>query len=655
MLGLGLAGCAARGPQTAPNTAAVTSSADAGEEEESLASEESLSKEGVPDEEAEHYIAVEDPFPMALGIPSEAEYFNSLPIVDSDQICRLKPDPLTQIQDPFPLNIQRMEKDPRFDIPIFVNDSVERWITYFQTTARKHFVRWLERSGRYIPMMRKILRENGLPEDLVYLSMIESGFNTAAFSRARASGPWQFISATGKRYGLKADWWIDERRDPEKSTIAAAQHLKDLYDQFQSWYLAYASYNAGAAKIDKAIRRYNTEDFWEMTRGRYLKSETKNYVPKMIAAALIAKDPEKYGFTDIQYEPPLAYDKVVIPEPTDLEVIAKAAGVSVEEIRTLNPELKRWFTPPHYPNYELKLPVGAGTRFSAEYEKLKPAERLAFQYHRLTRHQSLSSIARRYGLSVEALMKFNGIQQARRLRPGTVLVIPVSGDAALALNQPPPPEEERPVRRASRSLRARRSLAEPPAGSEAPRTAVLSGNRTVYTVTSGDTLWSISRSFNVTVSQLRRWNNLRSGRRIQAGQKLAIEAPAAEGGEKNAKVVAGGRSALEYRVKSGDTLFAIARNNDVSLEELRRLNRLQAGEPLRSGTTLKLAVAAPAKDSAKKESENRPTRYTVQRGDTLWSIAQRFGISVGQLKTWNKLLFEDELQAGQEIRVVAGL
>ena len=221
----------------------------------------------------------------------------------------------------------RPKQAQEFDIPIVINAKVEQFIQYFQTTARKAFSNWLARSEKYIPFMRNHLKENGLPEDLVYMALIESGFNPYAYSRSKASGPWQFIYLTGKRYGLRSNWWIDERRDPEKSTIAAAKYLKDLYDMFECWYLAAAGYNAGEGKIATAMKRYRTEDFWELTKYRYLKQETKNYVPQMIAAALIAKDPERYGFVGIEYQEPLRYDKVRVPEVTDLRLIARACEV----------------------------------------------------------------------------------------------------------------------------------------------------------------------------------------------------------------------------------------------------------------------------------------------------------------------------------------
>jgi membrane-bound lytic murein transglycosylase D len=223
----------------------------------------------------------------------------------------------------------RRKKEPDFDIPIVINDKVEQFIQCFQTTLREKFVTWLARSGKYIPFMKRLLKEQGLPEDLVYMALIESGFDPYAYSRSKAVGPWQFIYLTGKRYGLKVNWWVDERRDPEKSTVAAAKYLKDLYETFACWYLAAAGYNAGEYKIIKAIKRYRTEDFWKLTKERYLRRETKDYVPLMIAAALIAKDPEKYGFADVEYQEPLRYQKVKVPELTDLSHIAKACEASL--------------------------------------------------------------------------------------------------------------------------------------------------------------------------------------------------------------------------------------------------------------------------------------------------------------------------------------
>lgn len=316
-------------------------------------------------------------------------------------------------------------QEEQLDFPILINTKVEQFIHYFQTKARKVFIQWLARSERYVTLMRNILRENGLPEDLVFLALIESGFNPRAYSKSKASGPWQFIDSTGRRYGLISNWWIDERRDPEKSTIAAAKYLKDLYEMFECWYLATAGYNAGEKKIVNAIHRYHTEDFWELTKYRYLKRETKDYVPQMIAAALIAKDPEKYGFSDIDYHAPLQYEKVKVPEVTDLRLVAKACEVTVEEIKELNPELLRWCTPPNFPDYEIKIPFGKKELFLKNFNALSTGEKVHFKNHVVRKGETLSKIASIYKVPLKVILELNRLNKKSRLSIGMNLLIPL--------------------------------------------------------------------------------------------------------------------------------------------------------------------------------------------------------------------------------------
>jgi membrane-bound lytic murein transglycosylase D len=320
------------------------------------------------------------------------------------------------------------KKESDFDIPIVINTKVEQFIQYFQTTFRDKFGTWLARSEKYIPFMKNLLKEQGLPEDLVYIAFIESGFDPYAYSRSKASGLWQFIRWTGKRYGLRVDWWVDERRDPEKSTIAAAKYLKDLYETFECWYLAAAGYNAGEYKIIKAMKRYRTEDFWKLTKYRYLKRETKNYVPQMIAAALIAKDPEKYGFTDVEYEEPLQYEKVKVPELTALSLVAKACETSLEEINDLNPELQRGVTPPNEPDYEIKIPSGKKDLFLKNFEALEPLEPFKFKTYRVKKGDTLGRIAKSYRVDLKPLLEINHLKKKSRISKGMILLIPISKD-----------------------------------------------------------------------------------------------------------------------------------------------------------------------------------------------------------------------------------
>jgi membrane-bound lytic murein transglycosylase D len=393
----------------------------------------------------------------------------------------------------------RPKPKPEFDIPIVINAKVEQFIQYFQTRGRKPFSNWLARSERYIPFMRNLLKESGLPEDLVYLALIESGFNPYAYSRAKASGPWQFIYLTGKRYGLISNWWIDERRDPEKSTLAAAKYLKDLYDMFECWYLAAAGYNAGERKIATAMKRYRTEDFWELTKYRYLKRETKDYVPQMIAAALIAKDPEKYGFVGIEYQEPLRYEKVKVPEVTDLRLIAQACEVNLDEIKELNPELSRWCTPPNFPDYEIKIPFGKKELFSKNFQTLYSGERFQFKTHVVKKGDSFSKIARRYRVDLEPILEMNRLSKKSRLSVGMNLLIPLPKDQG--------PKPDRMAKKKSGGMDH---------GSKPVQTVT-------YTIKKGDTLWSIANEMGVNLGALSRWNNLYPEKKLMPGDKLRIE------------------------------------------------------------------------------------------------------------------------------------
>jgi hypothetical protein len=252
--------------------------------------------------------------------------------------------------------LKNWEHQVKFDVPIQMNKQVRAYLVYFSTERKAVITRYLARSTRYLPMIKRVFQEAGLPEDLAYLAMIESGFNNKAYSPAAASGMWQFIKGTGLRYGLTIDSYVDERRDPEKSTRAAANYLLDLYKQFGSWYLAAASYNCGEGRVQRELNQSNHKNFWELSANQCLPNETKNYVPQMIAATIIAKNPEKFGFKHVPYLPPVKYDQVAVTETTSLTAASVAVNVPAEEVQALNPELLRGITPPDTPSYTLNLP-----------------------------------------------------------------------------------------------------------------------------------------------------------------------------------------------------------------------------------------------------------------------------------------------------------
>jgi peptidoglycan lytic transglycosylase D len=412
-----------------------------------------------------------------------------------------------------------------YDIPIEVNQQVIAYVRFFQAPlVRKHFVKWLGRSYRYIPAFRRILREEGLPEDTVYLAMIESGFGNLATSRAKAVGPWQFIPATGKRMGLRQDFWVDERRDPEKAARAAAKYLKELYKQTGDWRLAWAGYNAGVGKIFKARAKGQT-DFWAMTRGRVLKAETKGYVPKLMAAAIVTKHHEAFGFSkeEIEAEAWQDYDEVTIPTATPLSAVAQAAELHEKALLELNPELRRTCTPPR--SYAIKLPRGQKEVFARNWPGLaETVGKLAFAQHRVGRGESLKAIAKTYRVDQSAIVRVNGLRPGRHVKAGTELVIPLN---ALARNQGVAFAS---AERASQTAepRSRRSARKVIAAAEVPTqqadAAAPGRQRATVQVRAGDTLWSLARRFGVAVDELCRWNGIRNPRsfKLQAGRALVV-------------------------------------------------------------------------------------------------------------------------------------
>jgi len=306
--------------------------------------------------------------------------------------------------------------------PTLLNESVKGFIDFFQTKADTFFTNSLARSQAYEGMMKRIFREKNLPEELFYLALIESGFNPYALSRSKASGIWQFMAKTAKRFGLKVDNWVDERRDPEKSTYAAAEYLKNLHEMFNCWYLATASYNAGEGKMLEAMKRANSQDFWEISKHRYLKQETKEYVPMLLAAMIIAQDPQKYGFSQVNYQPPLSYEKVGVPPGTRLDRIARAAETDLAEIRALNPSLRREKTPPNGTPFEIKLPPGKKEVFLKNFFKISKVDYA--QKHQVHRGETLGQIAKKYRANLRELCEFNQISPKTPIRPGSTLLIP---------------------------------------------------------------------------------------------------------------------------------------------------------------------------------------------------------------------------------------
>ena len=370
-------------------------------------------------------------------------------------------------------------KNISHDLPLTVNDEVLSFLNFFQTPRGKAIVETgLRRSGRYREMISRVLKEEGVPQDLIYLAQAESAFQPLALSRAGARGIWQFVPWRGNEYGLKRSWWVDERQDPEKATRAAAQHLRDLYGLFGDWYLAMAAYNCGPGNVQKGVERTGYADFWELYRRNVLPRETKNYVPIIVALTLIAKDAAHYGIRT-ELEQPVLSDVVKPGRAIDLRLVAETIDVDVETLRSLNPSLLRMATPDD-PAYVLHLPKGTAQKFSAEIADIPPEKWVSWRRHRVETGETLSSLAKKYHETAPAIAAANSLGRNDVLSPGDKLIIPAS--------QPVGETKSRLVR---------------------------------YRVRKGDTLGGIADQFSVNPEEIRKWNGLKNAR-VSRGMVLRV-------------------------------------------------------------------------------------------------------------------------------------
>ena len=410
------------------------------------------------------------------------------------------------------------------DIPIPMNDRVLRFVELFQGRLRGFLTDGLTRGAQYMPMIQSVFKDAGLPLDLAYVPLVESAFKPTALSRASARGVWQFMRGTGKENGLKHDWFIDERADPEKATRAAAKYLKALHRTFDDWHLALASYNGGPGRVQRAVKRSGLDDFWELSAStKHLPRETRDYVPMILAATIIARNPTKSGF-DVPAMSPVATDVVTLSAPADLRRVAEWAGVSAENIRALNPELRRWTTPVRQRDYQLRVPMGTAALVLEAQYGAAPDDMASLQYYTVRKGESLPTIARRLRVSRADLAEANYLGASARVKPGQKLLVPRAPAAALLTGRPTPsavdaaPSAAPTV--AARSVAARaddRDRDDEPA-------------KVVYRVRKGDTLFGIARRHGVSIENLRAWNGLR-GSAIGVGDRLQIQTSRATSGQ----------------------------------------------------------------------------------------------------------------------------
>jgi len=457
------------------------------------------------------------------------------------------------------------DEEPTWDIDVQSYETHERvayFIDRYQNGARQTFARWLKRGGRYEPMIRAKLHDAGLPEDLTYLALIESGYDPNAYSRAAAVGMWQFMTSTAKGTGLRVDWWVDERRDPVRSTDGAIKFLKYLNEQFGSLYLAAAAYNGGPGRVSRGLTRYADElvgetgddVFFALAETDYLRRETRDYVPRLIAAALIAKDPKRYGF-EIDYDSALVYDTARVGPATPLAAVAEAAGTSVSTIIELNPEVLRGMTPPR-DSFTVRIPSGAGASFDSLFAELPKAQRTAWTRATTKKGETLAKLARRAGVSSKELRWYNPtlpVTRSGHVSAGHTVMFPSKEVVAAALNVPDPSIERY--------------------GS--------SSSGTTHIVKRGESLGLIAQRNHTSVKSIMQLNGLRKSI-IYPGQVLVIRGSASS---RAASASAAASSGSVHVVRSGESLWSIARKYDTTVKELKRLNGL-ASDNLRAGQKL---------------------------------------------------------------------
>ena len=549
-----------------------------------------------------------------LGVAVESAYLRLLPRLErfspnspltlllqglSEEKIENLPDDATQL-----VRIHQLSQ--RSDMPIDANAKVAASIHFFQTRGRTTFETWMRRSGRFRDLIIDILRQEEVPRDLLYIAMIESGFNPHAYSRARAVGLWQFIEYTGRLQGLQRNHWVDQRRDPIKSTRAAARHMKALYGHFQDWRLAIAAYNAGQGRVSRAMARAGTRDFWKLDLPR----ETENYVPLFMAAAVIAKDPPLFGFDLGEPDPPFSFDAVTLPpgQPyADLKVAAESMGTTYAVLRALNPELRQRITPPQGrqgSGYRLRVPKGKGETFLKRYASLPRVDAVALYEYVVQPRDNLSSIAQAFGIPSRLVVDANSIVNPNRIYPGQRLYIPAAPGVKLSAAHEKQTYVIRPGDSLSRIARRygvrlrdlmqwnglRSPLIHPgdrltvwkprpskPEKASRPQPQKSASGQRQHTVQPGETLWGLSRAFGVTVAQLQEWNEL-PGALIRPGQQLVVGLPDP------------GADEQLYTVVKGDTLYSIARRFGLHAHDLARQNNISLSSALLTGTTLKIST-----------------------------------------------------------------
>lgn len=522
-----------------------------------------------------------------------------------------------------------------FTIPVVLNERVLHEIHYFTERVPSFTQGSLSRKTLFEEMIRAKIREKGFPEELIYLAFVESGFKVHAYSHAHASGLWQFIPATGHRYGLPSDWWVDMRRNPEMATEAALSYLGDLYEEFGDWLLAMAAYNTGEGRIRRIIRQTGNRNYWEMK----LHKETMHYVPRIMAAMIIGKHPYAWGF-EIDTLQMAEHDTATVRHCMPLAMIADSLNIPVDSLKMMNRELLRWCTPPNGKEFTLRLPKGTRDHFLRAYAQMDTTRFTKWHRHKIRYGENLSVIADKYGIPVRSLMDANNLR-SHRIRAGQYLIVPLPIGAI-------DPRKTAAGSASTKQESAKEILVMPPKGTRYK----------LYTVRQGDNLYDISRRFGVSLKALTFWNGLKSSA-LSIGQQLRVYDPQeiamAEKASASHNNTAKNLSGKTYTVRSGDNLFAIGQRFGASVQNLKDWNQLSSGSifpgqkllvSLNSADVQTVSDAA----SVSGASASSVLWHTVKSGDTLWDISRKYGVSVEDIQGWNSLQ-SGRLNPGNRLKI----
>ena len=607
------------------------------------------------------------------------------------------------------VNLPKLPKGPEtVTIPLDSHVTVDRSIQFLtRGQGKKIFSRWLERSSKWFPMMKRIAKEENMPMEIIYLSMIESGLNPTIISSAKALGLWQFMRATGEMYNLNknSSVFIDERREPEKATRAAMIHLRDLYNEFGDWHLAMAAYNCGAGCVARSIRRTNKQNpnYWEVRDN--LPRETRGYVPQYIAAARIAMDPVSYGFDldSLDFQDEYRYETVAIDSAVNLSALAKAAGISLDSLKMYNTELLKDCTPPDMSPYHLKLPIGSKQTFAVNYPLLTDEEKMPYVTHTVANKESLASISRNYNVSINDIVAVNQLSGTKaKLKKGMSLVIPTSSNylqkiakaesASQAVESNSPVVKNESVKHTVAKGETLYSIAKKfdmevaelrtlnnitvenenlVAGKELwvkPIPAANTSNEgnanspqitkfetkdkvIKHKVKRGETLAQIADDYGVTIASIKEHNKISNKNNIQKNQILTIHTS----GGLTTNTTSNSSNKLTHNVKSGENLSTIAAKYSVTEDQLRTWNpQTIKGNTVYANTDLTIYTIIESKGSTSTKASNvksSPKYYKIRRGDTLSEIADKFGVSIASIKSLNKSMKENKLQVGKQIRI----